>query len=82
MGMALRVIRDKPKLTVAEANKVLNLLRSGRTEEMDKFIRRAENLKRLRSRRGARGAAAAGLGAAAGAGMYMLRNRETETEEE
>ena len=78
VGWALRIFRDRPKMTEAEANRVLSVLRSGQPDQMDAFIRRAESLKRLRARRGPRGAAAAGLGAAAGAGMYLLRNQDEE----
>jgi hypothetical protein len=76
VGWALRLFRDRPKMTEAEANRVLGVLRKGHPTEMDAFIRRAESLARLRRNRTARGAAAAGLGAALGAGAYALRDEE------
>lgn len=76
VGWALRLFRDRPKMTEGEANRVLSVLRRGEPHQMDDFIKRAESLRRLRDRRGARGAAAAGLGAAAGAGAYLMRDGE------
>jgi hypothetical protein len=76
IGWALRLFRDRPKMTEGEATRVLDVLRRGEPHQMDDFMKRAQTLRRLRDRRGARGAAAAGLGAAAGAGAYLLRDDE------
>lgn len=69
LGWALRVMRDQPKMSAKAAAETLEVLRRGRPEEMDDFIKKAQRLKTLRGIKGPRRAVAAGLGAVAGALM-------------
>lgn len=76
LGWALRVMRDRPKMSQNEAQSILRILRSGKPEEMNQFIRRANTLRRLSRTRAPRVLGAAALGAAAGAGVAELRDGE------
>lgn len=67
LGWALRIIRDRPKMSAKDAAATLEVLRRGRPDEMDAFIKKAQRLATLRKIKGPRRAVAAGLGAVAGA---------------
>ena len=61
IGWFLRIMRDRPRMSQAEASRVLDILQRGDPKEMDAFAKRAARLGRSRI---PRFAAAAGVGAA------------------
>lgn len=79
LGWALRLMRDRPKMTEKTADKVLEVLQRGDPSEMDAFIKSSQRLAKLRGFRGARRGAAAALGAGlAGAAAYFGGNGDAE----